>query len=127
MRGLVVFSQRPNGNDRRAWQIPASTIASASSAPARGIFTFLLLGFLGGIILNLMPCVLPVISLKIFGFIQHAGRSRQKIFRSGIAFAAGIFAWFVTLALLLLALKAAGHQITCGGFQFTNSYFVLAL
>ena len=74
-----------------------------------------------------MPCVLPVISLKIFGFIQHAGQSRQKVLRSGIAFAVGIFAWFVGLALLLIALKAAGHDVTWGGFQFTNAYFVLAL
>ena len=96
-------------------------------APARGILTFLLFGFLGGLILNLMPCVFPVISLKIFGFIQHAGQSRQKVLRSGIAFAVGIFAWFVGLALLLIALKAAGHDVTWGGFQFTNAYFVLAL
>src|SRR5437867_12301909 len=127
MQGLVVFSQRPNGNDRGAWQIPPSTIASASSAPARGVFTFLFFGFLGGIILNLMPCVLPVISLKIFGFIQHAGQSRRKILRSGIAFAGGIFAWFIGLALRLIALKTAGREITWGGFQFTNPYFVLAL
>ena len=127
MQGLVVFSQRPNGNDRGAWQIPPSTIASARSAPARGVFTFLFFGFLGGIILNLMPCVLPVISLKIFGFIQHAGQSRQKILRSGIAFTGGIFAWFIGLAVLLIVLKAAGHQVTWGGFQFTNPYFVLSL
>src|SRR6266568_2939603 len=127
IQGLVVFAQRADGNDRAAWQTPASTTASTNSAPARGIFTFLFFGFLGGIILNLMPCVLPVISLKIFGFIQHAAQSRQKILRSGIAFAAGIFAWFIGLALLLIALKAAGREITWGGFQFTNPYFVLAL
>src|SRR5207249_9260369 len=97
------------------------------STPARGIFTFLLFGFLGGIILNLMPCVLPVISLKIFGFVQQAGQSRQKIFRSGIAFTVGIFAWFIALALLLIALKGAGREVTWGGFQFTNAYFVLVL
>src|SRR5436190_12115539 len=74
-----------------------------------------------------MPCVLPVISLKIFGFIQQAGQSRQKIFRSGLAFTAGIFAWFFALALLLIALKAGGRDVTWGGFQFTNAYFVLAL
>src|SRR5207253_1838354 len=71
-----------------------------------------------------MPCVLPVISLKIFGFIQQAGQSRQKILRSGLAFTAGIFAWFIGLGLILIALKAAGHQITWA-FQFTNPYFVL--
>ncbi len=128
INGLVVFGQRENGDDRTAWRLAGTPVASGTIAlPARGVFTFLFFGFLGGIILNLMPCVLPVISLKIFGFIQHAGQSRQKILRSGIAFAGGIFAWFAGLALVLIALKAAGHDITWGGFQFTNPYFVLAL
>lgn len=126
--GLIVFSQQPNGADRAAWQIsPPSVGAAVGPPPPRGIFTFLLFGFLGGLILNLMPCVLPVISLKIFGFIQQAGQSRQKIFRSGIAFTIGIFAWFLALALLLIALKGGGRDVTWGGFQFTNAYFVLAL
>jgi thiol:disulfide interchange protein len=127
--GLIVFSQQPNGEDRGAWQISAAPTVSAASAaaPARGIFTFLFFGFLGGIILNLMPCVLPVISLKIFGFIQQAGQSRQKILRSGVAFTLGIFAWFLALALLLIVLKGAGRDVTWGGFQFTNAYFVLVL
>jgi thiol:disulfide interchange protein/DsbC/DsbD-like thiol-disulfide interchange protein len=126
--GLVVFAHQPNGDDRVAWQITSTPAVSASpSAPARGIFTFLLFGFLGGLILNLMPCVLPVISLKIFGFVQQAGQSRQKIFRSGIAFTFGIFAWFIALAVLLIALKGAGRDVTWGGFQFTNPYFVLTL
>ncbi len=128
IQGLVVFAQNANGNDRAAWQIASPAVASADlSSPARGVFTFLFFGFLGGIILNLMPCVLPVISLKIFGFIQHAGQSRQKILRSGLAFVAGIFAWFVGLALLLIVLKAGGREVTWGGFQFTNPYFVLLL
>ena len=73
-----------------------------------------------------MPCVLPVISLKIFGFIQHARDSRARIFGNGLAFTAGIFAWFIGLALLMIALKAAGHEITWA-FQFTNPYFVIAM
>jgi thiol:disulfide interchange protein/DsbC/DsbD-like thiol-disulfide interchange protein len=126
--GLVVFSKSPNGEDRAAWQIGTPEIAVAkASQPSRGIVTFLLFGFLGGFILNLMPCVLPVISLKIFGFVQQAGQSRRKIFRSGLAFTAGIFAWFITLALVLVALKSAGRDVTWGGFQFTNAYFVLGL
>ena len=126
--GVVVFSQKPNGEDRAAWQITTASIASAARpVPARGFLTFLLFGFIGGMILNLMPCVLPVISLKIFGFIQQAGQSRQKILRSGIAFTLGIFVWFIALALLLIALKAAGRDVTWGGFQFTNPYFVLVL
>jgi thiol:disulfide interchange protein DsbD len=128
MPGLVVFSKLPNGNDRAAWQLGAPAIVAAQAEQSsRGIVTFLFFGFIGGFILNLMPCVLPVISLKIFGFIKQAGQSRQKIFRSGLAFTAGIFAWFIGLALLLIALKAAGRDVTWGGFQFTNAYFVLGL
>jgi thiol:disulfide interchange protein DsbD len=129
--GLLIFGEQADGSDRAAWTL-AQTAAAASApagtpltpAPARGLLTYLIFGFIGGFILNLMPCVLPVISLKIFGFIQQAGQSRQKIFRSGLAFAAGIFAWFIGLALLLILLKTAGHQITWA-FQFTNAYFVL--
>jgi len=73
-----------------------------------------------------MPCVLPVISLKIFGFVRQAGQTRSKILRSGLAFAAGIFAWFIALGLLLVGLKSAGHQITWA-FQFTDPYFVFGM
>lgn len=126
--GLIVFAQHENGNDRRAWEIGAAQVAAAvqTPQPSRGLATFLLFGFIGGFILNLMPCVLPVISLKIFGFIKHAGQDRRGVFRNGIAFIAGIFVWFIGLALLLIALKSAGHQITWAA-QFTNPYFVLVL
>src|ERR1041384_4559393 len=128
MTGVLGFSPQPNGDDRAAWQITNAPAVSASRlAPTHGVLVFLLFGFLGGFILNLMPCVLPVISLKIFGFVQQAGQSRQKIFRSGIAFTLGIFAWFIALAVLLIALKGAGRDVTWGGFQFTNPYFVLIL
>jgi thiol:disulfide interchange protein len=125
INGLVVFASQLNANDRQAWQAlePAPI---ASRAQSQGLITLLFFGFLGGTILNLMPCVLPVISLKIFGFVQHAGQSRQKIFRNGVAFAAGIFAWFLGLAVLLIGLKSAGHQITWA-FQFTNPYFVFGM
>ncbi|MEO8043767.1 MAG: protein-disulfide reductase DsbD domain-containing protein, partial [Spartobacteria bacterium] len=101
-------------------------VATVSAAPTDGLAKLLLFGFIGGFILNLMPCVLPVISLKIFGFIQHAGDSRARIFGNGLAFSAGIFAWFVGLAALMIGLKSAGHEITWA-FQFTNSYFVVGM
>jgi thiol:disulfide interchange protein DsbD len=127
LNGIVVFGQDPNGASRNAWRLsregPATT-ASVALPNASGLAKFLLFGFLGGFILNLMPCVLPVISLKIFGFIQHAGQSRGRILRSGLAFIAGIFAWFVGLALLLIVLKSLGREITWA-FQFTNPYFVV--
>jgi thiol:disulfide interchange protein DsbD len=130
MPGLIVFSKSPNGNDRSGWQLGAPQVAAAASSipqRSRGLATFLFFGFVGGFILNLMPCVLPVISLKIFGFIKQSGDSRSKIFRSGLAFCAGIFVWFIALALILITLKSTGRDVTWGGFQFTNAYFVFAL
>ena len=103
----------------------AAKIAAPAESPT-GLLKLLLFGFIGGFILNLMPCVLPVISLKIFGFIQHAGDSRARIFGNGLAFAIGIFAWFIGLAALMIALKSAGREITWA-FQFTNPYFVVAM
>ena len=130
IQGVVVFSKFPNSNDRTGWELAGPQVAVASTQIAQSsgrLATFLLFGFIGGFILNLMPCVLPVISLKIFGFIKQAGQSRARIFRSGLAFTAGIFVWFMTLAILLIALKGTGRDVTWGGFQFTNAYFVLAL
>jgi thiol:disulfide interchange protein DsbD len=128
--GVVVFGQGREGSGRNAWLLPGAGVAGAlptDAAPiSSGAARFLLFGFLGGFILNLMPCVLPVISLKIFGFIKHAGDSRGRILRSGLAFIAGIFVWFIGLALLLIGLKAAGHEITWA-LQFTNPYFVLGM
>ena len=124
--GLIIAGESSSDEHRTGWLFTGETSVknSTTSASSQGLLTFLFFGFVGGIILNLMPCVLPVISLKLFGFIQHAGQSREKILRSGLAFAAGIFAWFIGLALLLIVLKGAGHQITWA-FQFTNPYFVL--
>jgi thiol:disulfide interchange protein len=129
LAGLLVFASRQNADDRAAWRISGASEVASSQPPVatRSLLTFLFFGFIGGFILNLMPCVLPVISLKIFGFIKQAGQSRKKILRSGLAFTAGIFAWFIALALFLIALKLTGRDVTWGGFQFTNAYFVLAL
>ena len=126
--GLLVFEHRAwsLGAPPAAALLPPSAQAEQARGTAGGLLKFLLFGFIGGFILNLMPCVLPVISLKIFGFIQHAGDRRGKIFGNGLAFSLGIFAWFLALAVLLIGLKAAGHQITWA-FQFTNPLFVVVM
>jgi thiol:disulfide interchange protein/DsbC/DsbD-like thiol-disulfide interchange protein len=129
VNGLFVFGNAPNSPTRSGWEVPLSApplVAAAAPAAQQGLITLFFFGFLGGLILNLMPCVLPVISLKIFGFVRQAGQSRSKILRSGLAFAAGIFAWFIALGVLLIALKSAGRQITWA-FQFTNPYFVFGM
>ena len=116
--------ERTETRGRLTAKLRPHTLSAPSSAS--DLLKFLLFGFIGGFILNLMPCVLPVISLKIFGFIQHAGQSRGRILRSGLAFIAGIFAWFIGLALLLIVLKSLGREITWA-FQFTNPWFVLVM
>ena len=125
--GLIVSGDHAFslGSNVAAPGTSAREIAAPGESPA-SLLKLLLFGFIGGFILNLMPCVLPVISLKIFGFIQHAGDSRARIFGNGLAFAIGIFAWFIGLAALMIALKSAGREITWA-FQFTNPYFVVAM
>src|SRR5438105_1775088 len=124
--GLIVFGNSTDAPDRRAWDISvgAEMAAANENSTSGEVIRFLIFGFLGGFILNLMPCVLPVISLKIFGFVQQAGQSRARIFRSGLAFIAGIFVWFLGLALVLVIIKSAGGQPVWAA-QFTNPYFVL--
>lgn len=126
--GLLVFGSSNDAPDRGAWDISLGreTAAANEKSSLGEIIRFLIFGFIGGFILNLMPCVLPVISLKIFGFIQQAGQSRARIFRSGLAFIAGIFVWFLGLALVLVIIKSAGGQPVWAA-QFTNPYFVLAM
>ena len=131
-KGLLVEKA---GSARKGWWIGGESKIVASGQPstqssgvALGVLMAALFsGFLGGLILNLMPCVLPVISLKIFNFIAQAGESPSRIFRHGLAFAAGIFTWFLGLGVLIIALKAGGSQVTWGAFQFQSPYFVVGL
>lgn len=82
--------------------------------------------FLGGMLLNLMPCVLPVISLKIFSFVKMAGQSRSLTFKHGLAFSLGVIASFWVLASALLALQAYGSAVGWG-FQLQEPIFVAVL
>jgi thiol:disulfide interchange protein DsbD len=80
----------------------------------------------GGLILNLMPCVLPVLSLKIFGLIQLAGGDRRVLFQHGMVFTVGVVTTFWALAGALLLLRAGGQQLGWG-FQLQSPLFVFAL
>ena len=102
--------------------IVSSVLSSASQpSPASNLLRYLLFGFLGGIILNVMPCVLPVITLKIYGFISQAGQSRRRILELGLAYCAGVFAWFLGLAALIVAFGLNWS------FQFQNKGFVVVM
>jgi thiol:disulfide interchange protein DsbD len=84
-----------------------------------------LLAFLGGLILNLMPCVFPVLSLKVFGFAADA-HDRRALAWGGLAYTLGVVLSFAALAGLLLALRASGEQLGWG-FQLQSPVFVAAL
>lgn len=88
----------------------------------------LLLAFAGGLLLNIMPCVLPVLSLKILHFTEQAGQDRARIFQFGLAFTAGIFAWFMGLGVVSAIIKGGGSDVFWGTmFQNTGFTFALAV
>lgn len=125
--GVFVF---PEG---KAYYVPtaAEVAVRAAAAPVAaagggGLWHFLLLGFVGGLILNVMPCVLPVISLKLFSFVKQANEDPARIWRMGLAYAAGVFAWFLGFAALVVGLKAAGHEVGYA-FHLQNPWFILGL
>lgn len=82
--------------------------------------------FIAGILLNLMPCVLPIISIKVMGFIEQADQPRRVALFSALSFASGILATFFALALTVVSLRSVGQQLGWG-FQFQHPAFVLAL
>jgi thiol:disulfide interchange protein len=87
---------------------------------------YLSLAFVGGLILNFMPCVLPVVSLKILSFVKEAGESRAKVLMLGLAYAAGTVSTCLVLGGAVIAMQAAG--LTVGwGFQFQQPLFVLGM
>jgi thiol:disulfide interchange protein len=88
--------------------------------------TTLALAFLGGLILNLMPCVFPVLGIKILGFVNQAGADRRKVTLHGIVFTLGVLASFWALAGLLAVLRAGGGQLGWG-FQLQSPLFVFLL
>jgi len=120
-RGEKVETAGATVLDADGWD-PFDDIAKGEKnkeAASGGLLLLLVQGFFGGLLLNLMPCVLPVISLKIFGFVRQAGESKQRVFHLGLAFCAGVFGFFLALAILVLALSKANSSLGWGS-QFSN-------
>jgi thiol:disulfide interchange protein DsbD len=105
--------------------VAAPTSSPADTGADRPWLVVLAFAFLGGAILNLMPCVFPVLSLKVLGFAQHGGE-RKRIVAGGFAYTLGVIASFLLLAALLLALRASGEGLGWG-FQLQSPLFVAAL
>lgn len=97
--------------------------ATSSGKKKEGLLFILLFAFLGGLILNVMPCVLPVISIKLFGLIKSSQTTRQEIFRHNIFYSLGVLASFWVLAGVILGLKSSGESLGWG-FQLQSPTFV---
>jgi thiol:disulfide interchange protein len=88
-----------------------------AEAQAHNLAVWLLIAFIAGVILNFMPCVLPVVSIKVLSFVQQAGESRSRILSLGLAFSAGILVVFIALAsLAAFAGKGWGEQFQSPSF-----------
>jgi len=117
--------------ERRADTLPGVVAGAGPVAPASGTFFHLLsilgLAILGGLILNLMPCVLPVLSLELLAVVGHGGSEERGPVRRGfLASAAGILASFLVLGTVAVALKAGGHAAGWG-IQFQQPVFLAAM
>ena len=104
-------------------------IAGDPVTPSSGILgyaTILVMAFFGGLLLNIMPCVLPLITLKVYGLIKSAGEQRSSVIRNGLCFTLGVVGCFWALAGVAVFLKMLGHNIGWG-FQLQEPMFVATL
>jgi thiol:disulfide interchange protein DsbD len=91
-----------------------------------GLGGTLILAFLGGLILNLMPCVFPVLGIKVLGFVNQAGAVRSKVVAHGVVFSAGVILSFWALAGVLAILRQGGNSLGWG-FQLQSPGFIYLL
>ena len=127
LSGILAIGERGYLLDVEVERAPAEPVAFGALLKILGGM------FLGGMILNLMPCVFPVIGLKIMGFVQQAGEDRKKIAMHGIIFAVGVVLSFWVLSGLLLGLRegvlgsGAGSADVSWGYQMQNPWVVWGL
>jgi thiol:disulfide interchange protein DsbD len=127
-RGVLVIEEDIGANTvRHAFEL--GDVAIVAAAPTGSLGTILqaaLFALLGGIILNLMPCVFPVLSIKVLSLINHASQSAEQLRRHGVIYTAGVLTTFLVLAGVLLALRAGGAEVGWG-FQLQSPITVAVL
>ena len=115
LTGTEVLAALKSVGEGKAYQAETTT---------HSFFIWMLLAFGGGVLLNLMPCVFPMIGLKVLGFAKEAGASRRTVVLNGLLYSAGVIASFLVLALLIIGLKSGGSSVGWG-FQMQSPGFVL--
>lgn len=119
IEGILVLT---DGSERIGLEVNAPFESKQSFT----LFTLLIFGFLGGLILNLMPCVLPVVGIKMLSVTKHAHATRPRIRMLVGAYVAGVMLSFVGLALILLGLQWGGASLGWG-FQLQSPTFVMSM
>lgn len=107
-----------------AINIGAETLVSGDAAQT--LWSVLLLALLGGLILNLMPCVLPVLAIKLSSLVQQQGQTQRQTRQQFLASSSGIIFSFLLLALLMTGLRLSGQALGWG-IQFQSSGFLLVM
>jgi thiol:disulfide interchange protein/DsbC/DsbD-like thiol-disulfide interchange protein len=121
-----VLSLRGTDGSERAFDVSANPSPPAPAAARILWWQALLLAFLGGVVLNAMPCVFPILSLKLLSLAQHAhGHCSQQVIH-GFAYTAGVMASFAALGAVLIMLRAGGSAVGWG-FQLQSPVFVAVL
>lgn len=111
----------------RSWGVVTLDGAEVVDPQSKSFLSIALLALLGGIILNLMPCVFPVLGIKIMGFVNQAGEDHAKVRRHGLAFGAGVLISLWALVAALYIFRWLTQSQAGWGFQLQNPYFVLGL
>ncbi len=124
---VAIATIQPVGSGETEKAAAADAVGTAGSDElVTGLWQALLFALIGGLILNLMPCVLPVLSIKVLGFIHQAGDDPATARRHGFVFTAGVVVSFLALAAVLIALRAGGEQLGWG-FQLQSPAFLVIL
>ena len=118
-----VLALRGEGGAERAFDISAERASGLPAENGLAWWAALLLAFLGGVVLNAMPCVFPILSLKLLSLARQAHGHRSEQLDHGLAYTAGVLLSFATLGGALLALRAAGRAVGWG-FQLQEPVFV---
>ncbi len=129
--GLLVITENVGEGVVSSFEVqtsdgPAVTQTGPASDPGIDLLSALLFAFLGGLILNLMPCVFPVLSIKILSLVESAQGAADSIRLHGWAYTVGVVLSFVGIALLLILLRAGGEAIGWG-FQLQSPIVVSLL
>jgi thiol:disulfide interchange protein len=126
LNGLLVFHDSAAQAEAEPEVIAIATPLGPAPPRAIGEIAFIwaaILAFAGGILLNLMPCVLPILSVKAFSLVQHSQSAPREVRLQGVAYAAGVLISFAAMALVLIGVRAAGAEIGWG-FQLQSPLFV---